>query len=101
MVFYRLEDEMIVADISEMKDRIGNLVAAVQSGDEVVITDRGRSVARIVKEPRAPDSGTARLTGLAVAGLVTLPREVLSPEETAPPRIEGPPLSDIVCEDRR
>ena len=32
---------MIVADIGEAKARLGSYLAAVQAGDEVVITDRG------------------------------------------------------------
>ena len=38
---------MIVADINEAKAYLGSFLAAVQAGDEVIITDHGRSIARI------------------------------------------------------
>ena len=61
---------MIVADIGEAKARLGSYLAAVQAGDEVVITDRGRRIARIIKEPRRTATIAERLAGLAAAGLV-------------------------------
>ena len=92
---------MIVADISETGARLRRYLDAVEAGDEVIITDRGRRIARIVREPERSASVTERLAGLAAAGLVTLPSEVPSDDSLPPPRIGGRPLSDIVCEDRR
>ena len=92
---------MIVADIGEAKARLGSYLAAVQAGDEVVITDRGRRIARIIKEPRRSASITERLAGLAAAGLVALPLEASPCDRPRPPRIGGRRLSDIVSEDRR
>ena len=92
---------MIIAGISEVKARLSSYLAAVQTGDEVIITDRGRRVARITKEPRRSASVAERLTGLAAARLVTLPLEAPFRDSPPPPRIGGRPLSAIVCEDRR
>ena len=92
---------MIVADIHEAKARLGSFLAPVQAGDEVIITDHGRSVARIIKEPKHLDSDAERLQRLAASGLVTLPAENPPPESFMPPRIGGRALSDIVFEDRR
>ena len=92
---------MIVADISETEARLRRYLDAVEAGDEVIITDRGRRIARIVREPRRSASVTDRLAGLAAAGLVTLPSVAPSADILPPPRIRGRPLSDIVCEDRR
>ena len=78
---------MIIADISEAKARLSSYLAAVQAGDEVIITDRGRRVARIIKEPRRSASVAERLTGLAAARLVTLPLG-------APFRDNPPPASN-------
>ena len=92
---------MIVADINEAKAHLGSFLAAVQAGDEVIITDHGRSVARIIREPKDSDSDAERLERLAASELVTLPAESSSPDRCKPPRIGGRPLSDIVSEDRR
>ena len=92
---------MIIADISEAKGRLSSYLAAVQAGEEVIIIDRGRRVARIIKEPRRSASVAERLTGLAAARLVTLPLEAPFRDNPPPPRIGGRPLSGIVCEDRR
>ena len=92
---------MIVAEIGEAKAHLRSYLSAVQAGDEVIITDRGRQIARIVKEPRRPASITERLAGLAAAGLVTLPSEAPSGDTPPPHRIGGRTLSDIVREDRR
>lgn len=92
---------MIVADINEAKAHLGSFLDAVKAGDEVVITDHGRSVARIIREPKDSDSDAERLQRLATFGIVTLPAENSSPESYMPPRIKGRPLSDIVSEDRR
>lgn len=92
---------MIVADIDEARAHLGSFLAAVQAGDEVIITDHGRSVARIIREPKDSDSDTERLQRLAASRLVTLPAENPSPESYMPPRIKGRPLSYIVSEDRR
>ena len=92
---------MIVADVNEAKAHLGSFLAAVQAGDEVIITDRGRSVARIVREPKDSDSISKRLERLATSGIVTLPAKNPSPGGFKPPRMRGRPLSDIVSEDRR
>ena len=92
---------MIVADIDEARAHLASFLAAVQAGDEVIITDHGRSVARIIREPMDSDATAERLLRLAASGLVTLPSENSSPESFTPPRIGGTPLSDIVSEDRR
>ena len=92
---------MIVADISETKARLSSFVAAVQAGDEVIITERGRSVARIVKEPNQSTSESERLASLVAAGLVTLPAKSPNTESGKLARFAGTRLSDIVSEDRR
>ena len=92
---------MIIADISEAKARLSSYLAAVQTGDEVIIRDRGRRAARITKEPGRSASVAKRLTGLAAARLVTLPLAAPFRDRPPPHRIGGRPLSAIVCEDRR
>ena len=92
---------MIVAGIRETKTRLSSYLAAVRAGEEVLITDRGRPVARIIPEPARTASLTEQLAGLAAAGIVTLPTEPAPRARPIPQRVTGTPLSDIVREDRR
>ncbi|MBI2892509.1 MAG: type II toxin-antitoxin system prevent-host-death family antitoxin [Deltaproteobacteria bacterium] len=39
-----------IASVRQLRDRIGPLLHAVEAGDQVVVTRRGRPVARIVPE---------------------------------------------------
>lgn len=44
------------ASLRELNQRSGQIIAeVVASGVDVVVTDRGRPVARIVREPEVPD----------------------------------------------
>ena len=92
---------MIVAGIRETKTRLSSYLAAVRAGEEVLITDRGRPVARIIPEPARTASLTEQLAGLAAAGIVTLPTEPAPRARPIPQRVAGRPLSDIVRDDRR
>ncbi|MBW2079299.1 MAG: type II toxin-antitoxin system Phd/YefM family antitoxin [Deltaproteobacteria bacterium] len=47
---------MISAGIKEVKNNLSRLLARVKAGEEVLITERGRPVARIVKENVHPCS---------------------------------------------
>jgi prevent-host-death family protein len=64
--------------IADLKARLSEYVAAAKSGEEVLITERGRPVARL-----APIGGIAaqegRLAELARSGLLRLPRKRLGP----------------------
>jgi prevent-host-death family protein len=92
---------MIVAGIRETKARLSSYLAAVRAGEEVLITDRGRPVARIIREPARTASLTEQLAGLAAAGIVTLPTDSDGPAQPVPRRIAGRPLAEIVRDDRR
>jgi prevent-host-death family protein len=66
------------APIAELKARLSEFIARARGGDEVLITDRGRPVARIV-----PLAGSDALTGrqaeLVRAGLAREPTGPLEP----------------------
>ncbi|MHB8695251.1 MAG: type II toxin-antitoxin system Phd/YefM family antitoxin [Solirubrobacteraceae bacterium] len=81
--------------IRELRADLSRWVKRVHEGEEVVVTDRGKAVARLV-----PVAGERTIDRLIREGLVTpAPR----PWRGKLPRpIEGAgPLSDIVLDDRR
>ncbi len=73
------------ASISELKAKLSRYLAAVKAGEEVIVTERGRPVARIgpVQGERGQD---ARLAQLVRAGQVR------------PPRKTGPPVDPDTLE---
>ena len=81
--------------IRELRAGLSRFIKLAQAGEEIVVTDRGRPVARIV-----PVSGERKLDRLIREGVVTpAPR----PWRGGPPEpVEsGGPLSDLVIEGRR
>jgi prevent-host-death family protein len=76
---------METAGVAELKARLAGYMKIVKSGGEILITDRGVPVAKLV--PLDPEKkGKTRRRRLAAAGLLTLGRGRVSKELlTAPP----------------
>jgi prevent-host-death family protein len=64
---------MIVTTIATLKASLSELLAGVKAGEEVLVTDRGRPVARIVPY----ESGGDEIDSLARTGHVRRPRAIL------------------------
>lgn len=81
--------------IRELRTDLSSLIKRVRAGEELVVTDRGKPVARIV-----PIAGERKIDRLIREGIVT-PAPSRGPR-TVPNPIEGAgPLSDLVLEGRR
>ncbi|HMG44385.1 MAG TPA: type II toxin-antitoxin system prevent-host-death family antitoxin [Acidimicrobiales bacterium] len=81
--------------IRDLRDNLSRYIERVRGGDELVITDRGSAVARIV-----PVEGGRRLDRLVAEGLVT---PAARRQRTRPARrvkARGT-VSDLVAEQRR
>jgi len=92
---------MIVAGIKEVKNNLSRLLARVKGGEEVLITERGKPVARIVGEPGTGRSVREELAPLIESGLVGLPTRGLEREDLTPVELPGKRVSEMVLEDRR
>ena len=64
---------MIVTTIATLKASLSELLSGVKAGEEVVVTDRGRPVARIVPY----ESGGGEIDDLTRSGHVRRPRALL------------------------
>jgi prevent-host-death family protein len=91
------------AGIRELKAHLSRYVRDVKRGDEIIISERGKAVARIV--PIAPPSERSRLQflqRLASEGKIILPTSLDKPKKpSSRKKIAGSPFSDAVVEDRR
>ena len=92
---------MIHAGIKEVKNNLSRLLARVKAGEEILITKRGKPIARIVKENHGNNSIRAALEPLVQRGLVTLPNRSILKDHISAVEASGKPVSEMVIEDRR
>ncbi len=80
----------------DLKNNLSRYLDRVQAGEEVIVTDRGRPVARL----SALDSQRERFSDLIVAGVV---RPAQRPSRERPSRRIKPvgSVSDLVADQRR
>lgn len=78
------------AKVSELKAGLSAYLARVKSGGEVVVTDRGTPVAKLVPIPRTADHEMERLRDLERRGLITLGTGTIPPEFWDMPMPEDP-----------
>lgn len=82
--------------IRELKNELSKYIDRVRAGEEVIVTDRGRPVARL----SSLDQSTDRLADLIAAGLVRPPAS--AKRHRPRPRIKASgTVSDLVAEQRR
>jgi prevent-host-death family protein len=82
--------------VRDLKASLSRYLGRVQEGETIVVTDRGRPVARIV--PVAIPEHIARLMA---EGRVTWSGKPFAPPKKVFKLKPGPPISDYVAEDRR
>ena len=84
--------------IRELRARLSHWIDRVQAGDEVIVTERGRPVARL-----SAVGARSRLEELIAQGRVTAAKASRTPIERdkLPKMPPGKTLSDYVLEERR
>ena len=85
---------MTEVGIRELRDHLSRYLDRVQEGEEVVVTDRGRAIARVL-----PMNGERTIDRLIAQGLVT-PAARGRRGRPTPLKTAGP-VSDLVAEQRR
>ena len=85
---------MTEVGVRDLRDHLSRYLDAVRAGDEVVVTDRGSAIARLV-----PLHGERALDRLIREGRVT-PATTSSRELPAPVTARGT-VSDLVSDQRR
>ena len=92
---------MVTAGIKELKNQLSRYIALVKKGDDVLITERGRVIARVVKEDSRRSSLRQALQALVLKGQVVMPTREINRDIPAPVRLPGKEVSEMVIEDRR
>ena len=75
--------------VRQLKARLSEYLGKVKAGEEVVVTERGRSIARLVPFP-ATDALPERLMEMERQGLVRLGSVPISDQFWASPRVQDP-----------
>lgn len=93
------------ASITEAKNGLSKLIDSVKAGSSVLITDRGRPVARLEPVADRGENDDDRLARLVRDGIVRPSRNHSFPKRLLtepPPRLKGgESIVDIVLEERR
>jgi antitoxin (DNA-binding transcriptional repressor) of toxin-antitoxin stability system len=92
---------MDTAGIRDVKNNLSRYLARVKAGEEVLITERGKPIARIIKEPGGDMTLRKRLAPLIQKGLVTMPTRTIDRASLPRLTVSGKPASELVLEDRR
>ncbi|MGL5852032.1 MAG: type II toxin-antitoxin system Phd/YefM family antitoxin [Phycicoccus sp.] len=83
--------------VSVLRSELSDWIGRARDGEEVVVTDRGTPVARLVAVDSAP-----LLEQLTRDGVIAAPRRAVRPKATAERRVKARrPVSELVGELRR
>ena len=92
---------MLSAGIKELKNNLSRYLALVKKGEDILITERGKTIARIIREDQRRQSVRDSLLPLISKGVLVPPSRELEREFTEPLQVVGQAVSDMVIEDRR
>jgi len=92
---------MDAAGIKEIKNNLSRYLARVKAGEEILITERGKPIARIIKEDERNVSIRRELSSLIRKGLIVLPSQSINRENPPQIKVDGKSASEMVIEDRR
>ena len=87
---------MVEVGIKDLRDQLSRFIRVVHDGEDVLITDRGRPVAKLTGVDTPP-----ALERLIAQGVITPPREPRSRIDTSRLIRTKGSVSDLVAEQRR
>jgi len=92
---------MTTVGIREFRNHLGRYMGAVKRGQEILLTDRGRIVARISPGRRQEDPMLQKLAPAIAAGTIQPGRIPRPKRPHRPVPAAGKPASQQLIEDRR
>jgi prevent-host-death family protein len=66
---------MIYVGVRDLKAKLSEYLDKARLGDEVIVTDHGKPIARLIKEPTKQKSTIEKMYLLAEKGLIQLPNK--------------------------
>jgi prevent-host-death family protein len=87
----------IEVGIREMKARLSRYIRAIKSGTTIVVTERGKPVARLVAIELSPQ---ARIAELAKAGFLQWNGKKFRPQKASPVVRGNTTVADLLLENR-
>jgi len=92
---------MITVGIKDLKNQLSRYLSFVKKGEDVLITERDKVIARIIHENPQKTSLRQALHSLIMQGLITFPTDKIDKDVLDPIEIHGKPVSEMATEDRR
>lgn len=92
---------MNTAGIKDIKNNLSRYLAQVKAGEEIVITERGKPIARIIKENEKNHKIRQALGPLIMKNMVSMPVQPINRQAPARIKNTGKLTSEMVMEDRR
>ena len=90
---------MKMSGVAEIKARLSEFLAMVKEGEEVIITERGKPIAKLVRiEPMDEELERLVRKGIVRPPIAPLPEDFF---DRPRPKIKGEPLSETVIKERR
>lgn len=75
---------MIYVGVRDLKAKLSEYLDKARLGDEVIVTDHGKPIARLIKEPIKQKSTIEKMYLLAEKGMIQLPTKNKQSKTTIP-----------------
>ena len=94
---------MHMVGIRELKNRLTHYLNKAKSGDNIIVTDRGKPVAILHNLDNVEKNASLeeKLAAAAKEGKITLPKKGAKLTPFRPIKAKGKPASEIIIEERR
>ncbi|MCF8143802.1 MAG: type II toxin-antitoxin system prevent-host-death family antitoxin [Deltaproteobacteria bacterium] len=92
---------MVTTGIKELKNQLSRYLSMVRDGEEVLVTDRGKAIARIICEQTRRQSIKMALHPLAQERVLSLPTQEIDRNIPHPVRLGDKSVSETAVEDQR
>ncbi len=92
---------MILVGVRDLKSKLSQYIAEAKTGVDVIVTEHGKPVARLIREPVQKKSVKEKLYKLAEEGGIELPQKKKTNKKTLPFKSKGrKTASDLLLESR-
>ncbi|MBM9591434.1 type II toxin-antitoxin system prevent-host-death family antitoxin [Leptospira sp. 201903075] len=92
---------MIYVGVRDLKAKLSEYLDKARLGDEVIVTDHGKPIARLIKEPNKQKSTIEKMYLLAEKGMIQLPSKDKQSKSITPLKTKSKmTASDILLNDR-